>query len=186
MPARIALTVAPREAPWSATIRISRHLEGGYVPPDGVALRLFVRYPGNQLGSPLLALRTNTHCGVKIEWNYHAGRRSRPTRSGSPRPRPKATTHSPPTTASPSPSPSAGRPRRRRRSASHLDTTTAGGPMLTNRGAQGTGGDDDRRDPRRARQPRRALAFRQRSGVAAAAVCSTKAMKLAFDRASWR
>ena len=53
--------------------------------------------------------------------------------------------------------------RRRRRSASHLDTTAAGGPMLTNRGAQGTGGDDDRRDPRRARQPRRALASRQRS-----------------------
>ena len=74
VPARIALSIAPREAPWNATITIRGHLEGGYVPPDGVALRLLVRYPGSELGSPLLALRTNAHGGFKIEWSYHAGR----------------------------------------------------------------------------------------------------------------
>ncbi len=74
VPARIALSIAPRVLPWRGTIRIRGHLVGGYVPPDGVALRLLVRYPGAKQASPLLALRTNRRGSFSFTWSYHAGR----------------------------------------------------------------------------------------------------------------
>lgn len=47
LPARISLTVSPRKLPWSEIVTLSGHLEGGFVPPDGVALRLLIKLPGH-------------------------------------------------------------------------------------------------------------------------------------------
>ena len=74
MPARIALSISPRILPWRAAIRLHGRLVGGYVPRDGVALRLLVRYPGAKQWTPLLALRTNRHGRFSFTWSYHAGR----------------------------------------------------------------------------------------------------------------
>lgn len=74
VPARIGTTITPRVLPWNATVTIRGRLEGGYVPTDGVALRLLVRYPGSRRGSPLLALRTNARGTFKIRWSFYAGR----------------------------------------------------------------------------------------------------------------
>lgn len=74
VPARIKISITPHQLPWSKTITIRGHLVGGYVPPDGVALRLLVRYPGSRLASTLLALRTNPAGAFKFTWSYHSGR----------------------------------------------------------------------------------------------------------------
>jgi hypothetical protein len=74
VPARIGTSISPRVLPWKATVTIRGHLEGGYVPPDGVALRLLVRYPGSRRGTPLLALRTNARGSFRIEWSFYSGR----------------------------------------------------------------------------------------------------------------
>jgi hypothetical protein len=74
VPARIALSVTPRALPWAAQLRIRGRLVGGYVPADGVALRLLVRYPGATSRTPLLALRTNSRGRFAFTWTYHAGR----------------------------------------------------------------------------------------------------------------
>jgi len=74
VPARIAMSISPRVLPWSATSTIRGQLQGGYVPPDGVALRLLVRYPGSRRGSPLLALRTNARGAFRIKWSFYSGR----------------------------------------------------------------------------------------------------------------
>ena len=58
VPVRIAVGISPRRLPWAATLTIHGHLVGGYIPPDGVALRLLVRYPGSRRATSLLALRT--------------------------------------------------------------------------------------------------------------------------------
>jgi hypothetical protein len=74
VPARIATSISPRILPWPGAVTIRGHLEGGYVPPDGVALRLLVRYPGSRHGSPLLALRTNAEGAFAIRWSFYSGR----------------------------------------------------------------------------------------------------------------
>jgi hypothetical protein len=74
VPARIAVSITPRVLPWSHAITIRGHLVGGYVPPDGVALRLLVRYSGAHRGSPLLALRTNSRGAFSFKWSFYAGR----------------------------------------------------------------------------------------------------------------
>lgn len=74
VPARIALSISPRTLPWPAAIRLRGRLVGGYVPGDGVALRLLVRYPDAPTQTPLLALRTDGHGRFAFTWSYHAGR----------------------------------------------------------------------------------------------------------------
>ena len=74
VPAKIRLTISPHVLPWSHAIEIRGHLVGRYVPHDGVALRLLVRYPGTRQRTPLLALRTNRHGAFRFTWSYHAGR----------------------------------------------------------------------------------------------------------------
>jgi len=74
VPARIGMSISPRVLPWRATVTIRGHLEGGYVPPDGVALRLLIRYPGSRRASSLLALRTNARGTFKIKWSFGSGR----------------------------------------------------------------------------------------------------------------
>ena len=74
VPAKIRLHISPHVLPWSHRITITGHLVGRYVPHDGVALRLLVRYPHAKRRTPLLALRTNRHGAFDFTWTYHAGR----------------------------------------------------------------------------------------------------------------
>ena len=73
VPAKIGVSITPRVLPWHATLTIRGHLEGGYVPPGGVALRLLVRYTGSPQASVLLAFRTNGRGQFKIGWRYPSG-----------------------------------------------------------------------------------------------------------------
>jgi hypothetical protein len=72
VPAKIALSISPRVAPWSSKITIRGRLVGGFVPADGVALRLRVPYPGGKfLQEPF---RTNKHGRFRFQWTYGSGR----------------------------------------------------------------------------------------------------------------
>ena len=72
VPARIYVSISPRVLPWAKKITISGRLVGGYVPGDGVALRLRVPYPGGHfLQEPF---RTNRHGRFRFQWTYGAGR----------------------------------------------------------------------------------------------------------------
>jgi hypothetical protein len=72
VPARIAVSISPRVLPWSGKIAISGRLVGGWVPRDGVALRLRVPYPGGQ--SVQEPFRTNSRGAFKFDWSYGSGR----------------------------------------------------------------------------------------------------------------
>lgn len=74
VPARISVAITPRKLPWHGTITVRGHLIGGYVPADGVALRLLVRYPNSKKPTPLLALRTTSTGAFAFTWSYHHGR----------------------------------------------------------------------------------------------------------------
>ncbi len=72
VPAKIAIHITPRVVPWSGKITISGRLVGGWVPGDGVALRLRVPYPGGQvLQEPF---RTDRHGHFRFRWTYKSGR----------------------------------------------------------------------------------------------------------------
>jgi hypothetical protein len=73
VPAKIGISITPRVLPWHAPLTIRGHLEGGYVPSGGVALRLLVRYTGTPQASVLLAFRTNGRGQFKIQWRYPSG-----------------------------------------------------------------------------------------------------------------
>jgi hypothetical protein len=72
VPARIDVSISPRVLPWSGKIAISGRLVGGWVPRDGVALRLRVPYPGGQ--SIQEPFRTNSRGAFKFDWSYGSGR----------------------------------------------------------------------------------------------------------------
>ena len=74
VPAKFKLTISPHVVPWRHAIRIRGHLVGRYVPHDGVALRLLVRYSHHKNSTPLQALRTNRHGAFDFTWSYGAGR----------------------------------------------------------------------------------------------------------------
>jgi hypothetical protein len=72
VPARIAMSISPRVLPWSKKITIRGRLVGGWVPRDGVALRLRVPYPGGHfLQEPF---RTNSRGEFRFQWTYGSGR----------------------------------------------------------------------------------------------------------------
>jgi hypothetical protein len=73
VPPRIVVAIGPRRLPWAGTLTIRGHLAGGYIPSDGVALRLLVRYPGSRRASSLLALRTTARGAFVIHWSYNGG-----------------------------------------------------------------------------------------------------------------
>jgi hypothetical protein len=72
VPAKIAVKISPRIVPWAGKITISGRLVGGWVPRDGVALRLRVPYPGGQVLQ--VPFRTNRHGHFRFRWSYGAGR----------------------------------------------------------------------------------------------------------------
>lgn len=75
VPAKIRLHISPHVLPWSHAMHIHGRLVGRYVPHDGVALRLLVRYPGSRSWTVLEALRTTRHGAFRFGWTYRSGRR---------------------------------------------------------------------------------------------------------------
>jgi hypothetical protein len=73
VPAKIAVSIMPRSIPWRGTITIRGRLLGGYVPPDGVALRLIMRYPGNPGPTDLAAFRTTAEGTFSISFTFGGG-----------------------------------------------------------------------------------------------------------------
>ena len=71
VPAKITLRITPRRVAWNATIVLSGRLQGGYVPPDGVALRLRVGFPGGPV--TLHALRSNAAGRFRLPWSFGSG-----------------------------------------------------------------------------------------------------------------
>jgi hypothetical protein len=59
VPARIKITITPHQLPWNGVLTVHGHLAGGYIPPDGVAMRVLLGLP--HLRHPYLAqsFRTN-------------------------------------------------------------------------------------------------------------------------------
>ena len=71
VPALIFLRITPRWVPWTGRIVVSGQLKGGYVPPDGVALRLRVGYPGGPV--TVHALRSNLDGRFRFTWSFGSG-----------------------------------------------------------------------------------------------------------------
>jgi hypothetical protein len=73
VPARISISAAPRKLPWRNVVTLRGHLDGGYIPPDGVALRLLIKLPNrSQLYEPL-ALRTDAAGNFLVHWTWGSG-----------------------------------------------------------------------------------------------------------------
>jgi hypothetical protein len=73
VPARIQISATPTELPWSATTTIRGRLIGGYIPADGVAMRLLIRLPGRkQLYSPV-PFRTTKTGAFSVKWTWGSG-----------------------------------------------------------------------------------------------------------------
>jgi hypothetical protein len=73
VPARIALSASSHSAPWDGIVTLRGHLEGGYVPRDGVALRLLIRLPGRSQPYEPVPFRTNKKGDFVIHWTWGQG-----------------------------------------------------------------------------------------------------------------
>ena len=73
VPAQIKLTVTPRILPWRDTVTLRGHLAGGYVPADGVALRLLIRLPHRKRVYEPVPFRTNGAGTFRVRWSWGAG-----------------------------------------------------------------------------------------------------------------
>lgn len=73
VPARIDVSIGPRSVAWSGSVTISGRLRGGYIPADGVALRLLIRYPGSQRPTDLLGFRTTRRGTFRIRYTFGSG-----------------------------------------------------------------------------------------------------------------
>ena len=73
VPAKIKLSVSPRTLPWTGTVMLRGQLLGGYVPPDGVALRLLIKLPGRSQPYEPVPFRTNAAGGFVIPWSWGRG-----------------------------------------------------------------------------------------------------------------
>jgi hypothetical protein len=73
VPAHITLTASPRQVPWDGTVTLRGHLTDGYVPPDGVALRLLIRLPHRSSPYEPIPFRTNSQGDFVVRWNWGTG-----------------------------------------------------------------------------------------------------------------
>jgi hypothetical protein len=73
VPARIGITIAPRQVRWSGVVTIRGHLAGGYVPPDGVPLYLEIPLPHRHRPYKPVPFRTNAKGTFAIEWSWGSG-----------------------------------------------------------------------------------------------------------------
>ena len=73
VPARIKISITPHRLPWSGTVTIRGHLAGGYIPPDGVALRLLIGLPHRRHPYSPVPFRSNAKGGFAITWSFATG-----------------------------------------------------------------------------------------------------------------
>jgi hypothetical protein len=73
VPAKITLSVSARSLPWTGVLVLHGHLDGGYVPPDGVALRLLIRLPGRSRPYEPVPFRTDAEGNFSIRWTWGRG-----------------------------------------------------------------------------------------------------------------
>ena len=73
VPARISVSATPRKLPWSGVVTLRGHLDGGYTPPDGVALRLLIELPGRSRPYEPLAFRTDAEGNFLVHWTWRSG-----------------------------------------------------------------------------------------------------------------
>jgi hypothetical protein len=73
VPARIALSARPLTVPWEGVVTLRGHLEGGYVPRDGVALRLLIRLPHRAQPYEPVPFRTNANGRFVVRWTWGTG-----------------------------------------------------------------------------------------------------------------
>jgi hypothetical protein len=73
VPARIVVAVKPRVVPWSGTVTLRGHLVGGYIPRDGVALRLLIRLPGRRHPYEPIPFRTDASGNFSVQWTWGTG-----------------------------------------------------------------------------------------------------------------
>lgn len=73
VPARITLHPGPRILPWNRTVTLRGHLVGGYVPPDGVALRLLIDVPHRAQPYEPVPFRTNANGQFAVRWSWGRG-----------------------------------------------------------------------------------------------------------------
>jgi hypothetical protein len=73
VPAKIKITITPHELPWNGVLTVHGHLAGGYVPPDGVAMRVLIGLP--HLPHPYLAqsFRTNARGAFALKFKAFGG-----------------------------------------------------------------------------------------------------------------
>jgi hypothetical protein len=74
VPARIDITLAPRRLTWSGILTIRGALKGGYVPPDGVAMRLLIWLPGRARPYSPVPFRTTGAGTFTLHWSFISGR----------------------------------------------------------------------------------------------------------------
>jgi hypothetical protein len=73
VPARIALSVSRRTIPWDGIVTLRGHLQGGYVPHDGVALRLLIKLPHRSQPYEPVPFRTDARGDFTVHWSWGAG-----------------------------------------------------------------------------------------------------------------
>jgi hypothetical protein len=73
VPARITLSASSRTVPWNGLVTLRGRLEGGYVPRDGVALRLLIQLPHRSQPYEPVPFRTNARGDFVIHWSWGAG-----------------------------------------------------------------------------------------------------------------
>jgi hypothetical protein len=73
VPARIKISITPHQLPWNGVLTIHGHLVGGYIPPDGVAMRVLIGLP--HLSHPYLAqsFRTNAAGAFALKFKAFGG-----------------------------------------------------------------------------------------------------------------
>jgi hypothetical protein len=73
VPARITIRVSSRTIRWSGVVTIRGQLKGGYIPRDGVAMRLLIRLPDRQRPYSPVPFRTTSKGTFSVRWSWGTG-----------------------------------------------------------------------------------------------------------------
>jgi hypothetical protein len=73
VPARITLSASSTRVAWGGIVTLRGRLEGGYVPRDGVALRLLIKLPHRSQPCEPVPFRTNAKGDFAIRWSWGTG-----------------------------------------------------------------------------------------------------------------
>jgi hypothetical protein len=73
VPARIKIAASPRILPWRGTVTLRGHLAGGFIPADGVALRLLIDLPHRTRPYQPVPFRTDANGNFTVHWSWGTG-----------------------------------------------------------------------------------------------------------------